>query len=516
MQPLLPIVFAVSSLLAPEPESTEPGSLSRTCTQVRESEPGSVLSGSAVGFTLLETRDQTRPAFEPGVPAARGRAVRIWLWYPTGASDAKTISFGRYAELNDGDFALGEGATEKGDFAAGPLARSLSPEELAALLATRTRAIENAPASGARSPLIVLGQGLYYESPIAHALLAEFLASHGFVVATCPLVGPRSRLIDLDGEHLETQVRDLECVIAEARRRSDVDEEKLGVFGFDMGGMSALILAMRRPDVDAMATLDAGILYPHPSGIPASSPHYDPARFRIPWLHATRASAVSDPDASGSLFESAVHAERWLVLVEGMLHRDFTSFALIEGKRPVTGYWPEALDERAGRHAAVAALVLRFFRAFLAEDEGAHDDLLADPAEIVGDLPLTVTHRRAQSAPPTVGDFVNAVFAHGGDRAVALVRAAHAEHPDCELVREATLNRLGYQFLYFWGHADVAVRTFEITGELYPDSANAHDSLGEGYFFRGDRERAAASYERALALDPASESAKTMLRRLGR
>jgi S-formylglutathione hydrolase FrmB len=57
------------------------------------------------------------------------------------------------------------------------------------------------------------------------------------------------------------------------------------VFGFDMGGMAGLILAMRNADVDAFVS-HAGILYPHPSGIPVASPHYDTLTLRAPWLHS--------------------------------------------------------------------------------------------------------------------------------------------------------------------------------------------------------------------------------------
>ena len=48
----------------------------------------------------------------------------------------------------------------------------------------------------------------------ADADLAEYLASHGFVVATSPLVGTHSPLVSLDVLDLETQARDMEFVIA--------------------------------------------------------------------------------------------------------------------------------------------------------------------------------------------------------------------------------------------------------------------------------------------------------------
>ena len=92
--------------------------------------------------------------------------------------------------------------------------------------------------------------------------------------------------------------RSLEFVIAQARRFSFVSQDKLGVFGFDMGGMAGLILAMRNADVDAFVS-HAGILYPHPSGIPVASPHYDTLTLRAPWLHSVPPVADATPRFPG-------------------------------------------------------------------------------------------------------------------------------------------------------------------------------------------------------------------------
>ncbi|MFH0944216.1 MAG: alpha/beta fold hydrolase, partial [Planctomycetota bacterium] len=442
---------------------------------------GGLAAGShEVGFTLVETRDMTRTGPDQGVqaPSPRGRPLRVWIWYPAKETELRdALPFSRYAKLMDGDFSPGVARTERSDFAAGPLARSLPAERLRALLETRTRAFEAAPPATGRHPLIALAQGLYYESPITHAILCEYLASHGFVVATCPLVGTWSRLIDLDPEHLETQARDMEYIIALARERSDVDGERLGLVGFDMGGMTSLILAMRNPDVDALVSLDAGILYPHPSGIPVNSPHYDPSRLLAPWLHITQRDAVADPAASGSLFETAVYSERTLILAEGMRHCDLTSFAMIEGKAPVPGYWQDSVGDPRPKYEAVCREVLRFFQTVLLGDRDARRFLERDPAGVAAPGPLSFAHHAARPAPPTVGEFCNTLSSSGFEAAAGLVREAMKSHPDCELVREQVLNRLGYQFLYFWGHSDVAVDIFQLMVEIYPESSNAHDSL---------------------------------------
>lgn len=48
------------------------------------------------------------------------------------------------------------------------------------------RAVEKAEPLAGPFPLIVIGLGLYYESPITFAGTAEYLAGRGFVVATAP------------------------------------------------------------------------------------------------------------------------------------------------------------------------------------------------------------------------------------------------------------------------------------------------------------------------------------------
>ena len=359
-----------------------------------------------------------------------------------------------------------------------------------------------------------MGQGLYYESPIAHAILAEYLASHGHVVATCPLIGTGSRLVNLDVVDLETQIRDLEVVIVRARELPGVSEERLGLLGFDMGGMACVTLAMRNPDVDAFVSLDAGILYGHPSDLPGASPHYDRERLRIPWLHATRSAAVVTPGAPGSLFDTAVHAERFLILVDGAQHCDFNSFAMIEGRSPVLAYWgPIGADARP-RYEAVCRYVSSFLGAFLRGDDSGRNFLAGDPQDTAPGVPLTVDHRASRPAPPSIDDLVNAIAARGVEAAANTIRDLAATAPDHELAREAILNRLGYQYLYFWGDGEVAIALLRLAIELYPESANAHDSLGEAYLLAGENELAAVNYRRSLELDPGNENARAALRRL--
>ncbi len=78
---------------------------------------------------------------------------------------------------------------------------------------------------------------------------------------------------------------------------------------------------------------------------------------------------------------------------------------------------------------------------------------------------------------------------------------------------EIEVNSLGYELLAA-GHLDQAIEVFKLNAAAYPKSANVHDSLGEAYRARGDRESAIRSYERALELDPKMRSAVEALQAL--
>ena len=69
---------------------------------------------------------------------------------------------------------------------------------------------------------------------------------------------------------------------------------------------------------------------------------------------------------------------------------------------------------------------------------------------------------------------------------------------------EVMVNLLGYRLLQD-GRTDEAVEAFEYNVALYPDSANVHDSLGEGLERRGSLPGALRSYRRAVSRAEASE-----------
>ena len=78
---------------------------------------------------------------------------------------------------------------------------------------------------------------------------------------------------------------------------------------------------------------------------------------------------------------------------------------------------------------------------------------------------------------------------------------------------ESELNACGY-VLMSRGKLNEAVTIFRMNANLFPQSANVFDSLGEAYIISGDQHRALQAYERVLQLDSQNENAKAQIAKL--
>ncbi len=100
------------------------------------------------------------------------------------------------------------------------------------------------------------------------------------------------------------------------------------------------------------------------------------------------------------------------------------------------------------------------------------------------------------------------------EEAIQMYKRALQAHPGCNLFDESRLNRLGYQFLCFWGEAGHAIEIFKLNVESHPESSNVYDSLGEAYMLNGQKDLAIKNYKKSLELNPKNANAVEMLKRL--
>jgi glyoxylase-like metal-dependent hydrolase (beta-lactamase superfamily II) len=104
------------------------------------------------------------------------------------------------------------------------------------------------------------------------------------------------------------------------------------------------------------------------------------------------------------------------------------------------------------------------------------------------------------------------------EQGLEAARATHRELqalPEGEVFfSEAEYNQLGYRLLGQEQYA-AAIAVFELNVEMYPESWNVYDSLGEAYMLADNDQRAIELYRRSLEINPDNANAVTMLERLG-
>jgi len=99
------------------------------------------------------------------------------------------------------------------------------------------------------------------------------------------------------------------------------------------------------------------------------------------------------------------------------------------------------------------------------------------------------------------------------EQAIEGYRKIKREKPLNNVVQEARLNDLGYGLLQT-NKLPLAIAVFKLNVELYPDSSNTYDSLGEAYMAAGQKDLAVTNYKRSLELNPKNQNALNMLKKL--
>jgi dienelactone hydrolase len=467
----------------------------------------------AVGFRTVYRFDRTRTwrvtrGYEkPFAPDSQGRPVRVSVWYPA-VRDARPRQLRFESYVNPGgprEFAALNAVLELREKAS-----SVYRDRWADVLRTFVNAYADATPARGRFPLVLYAAALDSTATTEVFVAAEFLASHGYVVATVPVLGPTSDETEQGQKTADRErvVQDLEFAWSVVRGLPEVDETKVGVFGKSIGGVEALILAMRNANVSAVAGLDATYGFKGLEKILSDMPDFAPRRMRAAFLDIRR-----DWDDPASVLNlSAEHAfhysDRSFVTVRNMNHFDFDSDAMIAYEfrlpiGPTEAVNPGRTRETARRgYENVCRMLLDFFDDKLKGDRGGAARLKADVARADGG---TLKHEDALAPPPSATEFADIIAKRGFDAAVALVDRYRRELPDEPVVDADIFNGVGYRLIAERRFTE-AVGIMRLVVHAYPDSANAADSLADAYIAAGRNDLARAALRQALEVIPRDPS----------
>jgi CubicO group peptidase (beta-lactamase class C family) len=129
---------------------------------------------------------------------------------------------------------------------------------------------------------------------------------------------------------------------------------------------------------------------------------------------------------------------------------------------------------------------------------------------------LSILHGVAPKQPrKSIIDELQSVAKDGAGAAiVAKYRDLRKKSSDeFDFKNEGELNMLGYALLA-QSRIDDAIEVFKLNVEMFPDSSNPYDSLGEAYAIKGEKELAIRNYRRSYELNNKNQNALEAIARL--
>jgi dienelactone hydrolase len=236
-----------------------------------------------------------------------------------------------------------------------------------------------------------------------------------------------------------------------------VDKTRIAVGGGSCGVNNAITLAEHHPDVKALVLL-AG-------GADLAGMNYIAHKPEMPIFTAAAADDEYNP--------AILKLMQWFSEISGNPRTKFSGFKDGRHGTEIFGPHPELVDQIA---------------AFLV------DTLVTSPV----DLKAAVTPRKTAAS-----EFWTLVNQRGGaTKAAAVFHEARQRDPKAYVFPEFAMNLLGYGRLQA-GDKEEAIELFKMNAEAYPASANAQDSLSDGYLAAGKNDLALAAEQKCLELLPA-------------
>ena len=262
---------------------------------------------------------------------------------------------------------------------------------------------------------------------------------------------------------------DVDAAYSSLLLQPGVDRTRIGAGGGSCGVDQAVQLARRHPEVRSLVLL-------------AGPTNRAGQRF----LHHTRWLPIFASAAADDQFDAdAPRSMQWLIALSGNPRNKFVGFQ--DGHHGTEIFRP---------HPELPEQIVSWYV----------DTLVKTPA----DSKTAIVPRKTP-----ISEFWAILDQQGGvGKAVQMFHEAGTRDSKAYLFPERMMNQLAYERMQA-GQTKDAIALFKLNVEAYPNSANAYDSLGDGYLANGQNDLALRATQKSLELlpiDKSNESLKNAIR----
>ena len=341
----------------------------------------------SIGFTTQFLYDLSRPAIPYSdwngkifpTTETKGRQMQLNIWYPAKAvSESQRLRYEHYVHLMGQQAEFGtlneqlmafadQQFIEKTNLLGGNGA--FTQASLDSLKGLQTHAFLDAEANEGKFPLLVFPGG---GSPAFQSIQCEYLASHGYVVASVALKGQHAFTDEASPRGVETAVMDLQFAIQHLVRLPQVDKEKIGLMGNAITSSQIVAYQSRNPNVDCIISLEGGLLSSFEQRILDKTPFYDAHAVDVPIL----AIYAPHPSIDPSYIFKLKHADRYFFHFPQMTEFHFLNYGPFE--RFVPGILGEHEGDVQAGYEWASQYVLNFLEAFLKDKSASREYLTQD------------------------------------------------------------------------------------------------------------------------------------------
>ena len=332
-----------------------------------------------VGVRYVKQYDRTR-SFTPqrGIVASvfskkenSGRPMQTVIWYPA-EKGGQGVKYDHYLQLVGWETDFDRSPKEQTRTVDAWLQMVTDGKRNAQVEVERRKvmlAVQDAIPKAGKFPVVIYAPSVN-NTAFENADIAEFLASHGYIVIAGPTVGLTSRWIKRDLMHAELQAADIRFLIDYARTLPQADMTRVAAAGFSWGGLSNILAAAKDERIKALVCIDGAVRYYN--SIMTQARYADPGQLKTPLLYLAQSPASMETnirdkeDMSGSFISSMINADVYLLTMYPMDHVHFgSSYIRLDDPAEYKEY---TAAEVSFAYSLGARYILNFLNGYLKND----------------------------------------------------------------------------------------------------------------------------------------------------